>query len=81
MADVTIPLEFWDDDSEGSISSWFFSQGDAVKAGDLIAEVTNEKAANELFAPASGTLTILVGAEIPIRRGQLVAQIERIVAA
>jgi pyruvate/2-oxoglutarate dehydrogenase complex dihydrolipoamide acyltransferase (E2) component len=75
MVDVTIPSEFWDDDGEGSISSWFFSQGDRVEKGDLLAEVTKEKAANELLAPASGTLEILVSAETPIRRGQLVAKI------
>jgi pyruvate/2-oxoglutarate dehydrogenase complex dihydrolipoamide acyltransferase (E2) component len=75
MVDVTIPEEFWDDDSEGSISSWFFSEGDSVKQGDLIAEVTNEKAANELLAPASGRLNILVAAEVPVRRRQLVAKI------
>jgi pyruvate/2-oxoglutarate dehydrogenase complex dihydrolipoamide acyltransferase (E2) component len=75
MADVTIPQEFWDDDSEGSISSWFFADGDAVQEGDLIAEVANEKAANELLAPASGKLSILVAAQIPVKRGQLVARI------
>jgi pyruvate/2-oxoglutarate dehydrogenase complex dihydrolipoamide acyltransferase (E2) component len=75
MVDVTIPEEFWDDDSEGSISSWLFSEGDSVKEGDLIAEVTNEKAANELLAPASGRLNILVAAEVPVRRRQLVAKI------
>jgi pyruvate/2-oxoglutarate dehydrogenase complex dihydrolipoamide acyltransferase (E2) component len=75
MIEVIIPDEFWDDDSEGSISAWFFSQGDSVQAGDLIAEVTNEKAASELLAPASGTLNILVAAEVPVRRRQLVATI------
>lgn len=75
MVDVTIPEDFWDDDSEGSISSWFFADGDAVSGGDLIAEVTNEKAASELLAPGDGTLSILIEAEVPIRRGQLVARI------
>jgi pyruvate/2-oxoglutarate dehydrogenase complex dihydrolipoamide acyltransferase (E2) component len=75
VVEVTIPQDFWDDDSEGSISSWFFAEGDAVQKGDLIAEVTNEKAASELLAPGSGTLNIVVGAEVPIRRGQLVAKI------
>jgi len=75
MVDVTIPEEFLDDDSEGSISPWFFAEGDLVQRGDLIAEVTNEKAASELIAPASGTLKIVISAEIPVRRGQLVARI------
>ena len=76
MVDVVIPLEFWDDESEGSISAWFFADGDAVQEGDLIAEVTNEKAASELLAPAAGRLSIVVAAEIPVTRGQLVAQID-----
>jgi pyruvate/2-oxoglutarate dehydrogenase complex dihydrolipoamide acyltransferase (E2) component len=75
VVEVTIPEDFWDDDSEGAISSWFFAEGDAVNEGDLIAEVTNEKAASELLAPRSGTLNIVVQAEAPIRRGQLVARI------
>jgi pyruvate/2-oxoglutarate dehydrogenase complex dihydrolipoamide acyltransferase (E2) component len=75
VTDVTIPDEFWEGDAEGSISSWFFSSGDAVREGDLIAEVAYEKAANELLAPVSGKLDILVAAEVPVRRGQLVARI------
>ena len=75
MTDVTIPDEFWEGEAEGSISSWFFADGDIVKAGDLIAEVAYEKAANELLAPAGGKLSILVEAEVPVRRGQLVARI------
>ena len=75
MADVTIPDDMWDDDSEGFISSWFYADGDDVVEGDLLAEVMNEKVANELFAPSSGTLEILVAAEEPITKGQLVARI------
>lgn len=75
MTDVTIPDDLWDDDSEGSISSWFFSDGDQVSEGDLIAEVMNEKVASELLAPASGVLEILVAAEEPVTKGQIVAKI------
>ncbi|EQB00044.1 pyruvate/2-oxoglutarate dehydrogenase complex dihydrolipoamide acyltransferase (E2) component [Sphingobium wenxiniae] len=75
MTDVAIPDDLWDDDSEGSISSWFFSNGDQVNEGDLIAEIMNEKVASELLAPASGALEILVPAEEPIRKGQIVAKI------
>jgi pyruvate/2-oxoglutarate dehydrogenase complex dihydrolipoamide acyltransferase (E2) component len=47
-----------------------------VAAGDVLAEVMNEKAAAELVAPASGRLTILVQAESPVRSGQVVARID-----
>lgn len=75
MTDVTIPDDFWDDDSEGSISSWFYADGDTVEQGDLLAEVMNEKVASELIAPAGGTLEILIEAEVPVRKGQAVARI------
>lgn len=75
MIDVTIRDDFWDDDSEGSISSWFYAEGDRVEAGDLLAEVMNEKVASELIALAGGTLEILVEAEQPVTKGQIVARI------
>lgn len=73
--DVTIPHDFWDDDSEGSISSWFFADGDEVQEGEMIAEVMNEKVASELLAPTAGVLRIQVEAEVPVHKGQTVAQI------
>ncbi|AYJ85155.1 biotin attachment protein (plasmid) [Sphingomonas paeninsulae] len=75
MTDLTIPNDLWDDDSEGSIASWFFSDGDDVSKGDLVAEIMNEKVTNELLAPASGVLKILVAAEQPVSKGQVIAQI------
>ncbi len=75
MADIKIPDDMWDDDSEGFISSWFFADGDQVSEGDLLAEVMNEKVANELLASESGVLEILTPAEEPITKGQVVARI------
>ena len=73
--DVLIPDDFWDDEAQGSISSWLFADGDRVEAGDLIAEVMYEKSTNELRAPASGALRVIVLPEQPVTKGQLVAQI------
>jgi pyruvate/2-oxoglutarate dehydrogenase complex dihydrolipoamide acyltransferase (E2) component len=73
--DVLIPDDFWDNDTEGAISSWLFTDDDHVEAGDLIAEVMYEKSTNELRAPASGQLKVIVAAEQPVKKGQLVAQI------
>jgi hypothetical protein len=36
----------------------------------------NEKAVAELVAPASGHLTILVTAEVPVKKNQVVALID-----
>lgn len=76
MVDVIIPQDLWDDDSEGFISTWFVSNGESVEAGDLLAEVMNEKVASELLAPAAGKLVILAEQETPITKGQVVGKIE-----
>jgi pyruvate/2-oxoglutarate dehydrogenase complex dihydrolipoamide acyltransferase (E2) component len=41
----------------------------------MLAEVMNEKAVAEFIAPASGKLTILVSAEVPLKKSQVVARI------
>ena len=74
--DVTVPLEILPADTEGAISIWLFKSGEAVVAGDVLAEIMNQKAATEFVAPASGRLTILVPAETPIVGGQLIARID-----
>jgi pyruvate/2-oxoglutarate dehydrogenase complex dihydrolipoamide acyltransferase (E2) component len=73
--DVCIPDDLGPEGQESSISTWFFADGDRVEQGDLIAEVMYEKSTNELLAPASGTLEILVAAEEAVANGQLVARI------
>ena len=75
MTDVQIPAEIIEEGAEGAISVWLLRDGEMVSAGDVLAEVMNEKAVAELIAPASGRLTILVPAEVPVRAGQVVARI------
>ena len=75
MTDVSIPDHFWNDDSEGVIATWLFADGEAVTQGAALAEIMYEKASMELLSPASGTLSILVPVETPIRRGEVVARI------
>jgi pyruvate/2-oxoglutarate dehydrogenase complex dihydrolipoamide acyltransferase (E2) component len=75
MTEVRIPAEIIDE-GEGVISVWLFRDGEKVAAGDVLAEVMNEKAVAELVAPASGHLTILVTAEVPVKKNQVVALID-----
>lgn len=75
MVDVLIPDDLWDDDSEGTISAWLYADGEIVREGAVIAEVMNEKVASELSAPISGTLSVLIHAEVPVKKGQIVARI------
>jgi pyruvate/2-oxoglutarate dehydrogenase complex dihydrolipoamide acyltransferase (E2) component len=45
--------------SEGQVSEWLASDGDVVTAGQPLFTLEAEKSANEVEAPASGTLRIL----------------------
>ena len=74
MTDVRIPAEIIEE-NEDNISVWLFRDGETVATGDVLAEVMNEKAVAELVSPASGQLTILVPAEVPVKNNQLVARI------
>ena len=44
------------DMEEGTILRWLKKEGDAVKEGEVIAEIETDKASMELEAPASGTI-------------------------
>ena len=44
--------------SEGKIVRWVKSEGEMVKAGDLVAEIETDKAVVEIEAPAAGKLAI-----------------------
>lgn len=46
---------------EGTIETWLKKSGEHVEKGEVIMEFSTEKLTNELEAPESGTLTILVG--------------------
>jgi 2-oxoisovalerate dehydrogenase E1 component len=42
--------------SEGTIVGWLKKEGDAVKAGEIVAEIETDKAVVEIEAPVDGTL-------------------------
>jgi pyruvate/2-oxoglutarate dehydrogenase complex dihydrolipoamide acyltransferase (E2) component len=75
MTDVVIAADAWDGDGQGFISTWFFKDGETVAAGVALADVMFEKIAVELLSPATGRLEILVPAEQPISKGDVVARI------
>lgn len=43
--------------SEGTVAEWKKKVGDAVKEGEIIADIEAEKATQELESPATGVLT------------------------
>ena len=68
MPDVLMP-RLSDTMTEGVISHWLKHEGDAVQAGDVLAEIETDKATMELEAYDSGVLTqVLVqpGTSVPI---------------
>lgn len=55
---------------EGTVSKWIKHEGDAVKVGDVIAEITTDKLTNELVSEFEGTLLKIVAKEdedIPVK--------------
>ncbi|MET0269255.1 MAG: lipoyl domain-containing protein [Sphingomonas sp.] len=46
--------------NEGQISEWLVADGATVKEGDPLFLLEADKSANEVEAPASGTLKILI---------------------
>ena len=56
---------------EGTVSKWVKQEGDAVKVGDVLLEITTDKLTSEVTAEAEGTLIKIVaqeGEDIP-RKG------------
>ena len=63
--------------TEGNLARWLKKEGDAVKPGDVIAEIETDKATVDMEALQSGTLVEIVagvGAELPV--GEVIAYIE-----
>ena len=55
---------------EGTVSKWIKQKGDAVKAGDVIAEITTDKLTNEIKSEFDGVILDIVaeeGEDIPVK--------------
>ncbi len=62
--------------TEGSVARWFRKDGDAVRANEPLFELETDKATNEVTAPASGVLRILVKEGQTVAVGTVVGSIE-----
>ncbi len=76
MSDVLFPQMSDDPETTGVIVTWFFSDGEAVEAGDLVAEDADDKVDMELHAEHAGTLTVLVPEETEVTQGTVIARID-----
>ena len=55
---------------EGTVERWLKAEGDSVKAGEPIVEITTDKLTNEVEAEADGVLLKIVakeGADVPVK--------------
>lgn len=55
---------------EGTLSRWIKHEGDTVKAGDVVAEITTDKLTNELTSEQDGVLLKIVaqeGDDVPVK--------------
>ena len=55
---------------EGTVTTWLKQEGDAVKVGDPILEITTDKLTNEVVSEYEGTLLKIVaqeGEDIPVK--------------
>jgi pyruvate dehydrogenase E2 component (dihydrolipoamide acetyltransferase) len=60
---------------EGTVVEWKKKSGDAVKKGEVIAEVESDKATFDLESEADGVLNILVEQGVPAKIGAPIARI------
>ncbi len=74
MPDVNMP-KLSDTMEEGTVIEWKKKSGDAVKKGDVLAEVESDKASFELESDAEGVLSIVVDAGQAVPVGQVIANI------
>ncbi|MDD5931779.1 MAG: dihydrolipoyl dehydrogenase [Oscillospiraceae bacterium] len=55
---------------EGTVSKWIKKEGDAIKVGDVIVEITTDKLTNEVTSEVEGTMLQIVaqeGDDVPVK--------------
>ena len=55
---------------EGTVSKWIKHEGDEVKVGDVVVEITTDKLTNEVTSEAEGTMLKIVaqeGDDVPVK--------------
>ena len=77
MTDVLFPsLSKENPDTEGILATWFVSDGVAVAADQLFAEVQVDKVSADVVAPVAGIIHLLVAVEAVVSQGAPIARIE-----
>ena len=77
MTDVVFPsLSEETPDAEGVLATWFVSEGAAVSADQLLAEVQVDKVSADVLAPSAGVVHLLVDEDSAVRQGTAIARID-----
>jgi pyruvate/2-oxoglutarate dehydrogenase complex dihydrolipoamide acyltransferase (E2) component len=77
VTDIRFPALSNDDPlAEGIVATWLAHDGEAVKAGQVIAEVMVDKVSADVSAPVDGVLRVLVPEEETAHQGDVIARIE-----
>ncbi len=74
--EVRIPMDLWEEDEEGVITTWLTDDGAAVGKGRSIATVMVKKVEFDIPAPADGKLIMLRKADDIVRKGEVIGRIE-----
>lgn len=80
MIEITLAADAWTDVDPGTealVDNWLVGEGDAVRAGQPIANVVLVKTSMEIVAPANGRIRkILVKSEETFAQGKPIALLE-----
>jgi len=73
---ISFPVMSKDETAQGVLATWFVRTGEAVKAGQIIAEVMVDKVSMDVEAPIAGVVTCLVEEEDAVPQGADIARID-----
>lgn len=75
-AEIRFPEISKDPGASGVVATWFARDGEAVAAGQVVAELMVDKVSVDVEAPVAGVLRTLVEEEGEATQGQVIATIE-----
>jgi pyruvate/2-oxoglutarate dehydrogenase complex dihydrolipoamide acyltransferase (E2) component len=61
--------------TEGSVTEWYFSDGDRVEEGEPLYALATDKTENDIESPASGILSIQCEVDTDYEVGTTIAEI------
>ncbi len=73
---IQFPVVSNEPGATGVVATWFSRDGEAVAAGQVIAELQVDKVSYDVEAPEAGVLRTLVAEEAEVTQGERIAVIE-----